>query len=673
MIKVILRLYNWCSRISTLTTKQHLSAIFEHRSVKAKEVPPSLTSVVIRRRLCPSALLPFCPSAQILLIIFFSTNFAFAQSRIDRIEPPNWWTGMKNPAVQLMIHGENISGLTPSIKYSGVKITKVTKTENPNYLFIDLSINKKAKAGELTLEFYHGRTLAESHSWELEAREAGSADRIGFNSSDVIYLITPDRFSNGDPSNDDVPGMKEKSNRAYKGGRHGGDIEGVRQHLDYIQGMGFTAIWMMPVTENDMQRSSYHGYSTTDYYKVDARFGTNEAFRQLVQESRAAGLKHIMDMIPNHCGSEHWWMNDLPSADWLNMWSTYTQSNHRKTAALDPYVSEYDAKLFTDGWFVPTMPDLNQRNPLMANYLIQNAIWWTEYLGLAGMRVDTYPYSDAEFLTEYCRRILEEYPRLNIVGEQWHTVPYIVAYWQKGVVNENGYVSYLASLMDFPVHHALISSLNQQGGWDDTWLELYETLAQDVVYADPDNLLVFTDNHDMSRIFTQVNEDYDLYRLAMAFICTTRGIPQVFYGDEILMKHPGTDEHTVIRSDFPGGWDGDAVNGFSGEGLSEQEKTAQDFVKKLFQWRKTASVIHTGKLMHFSPKDNIYVYFRYDDKNKVMVILNKHKGASGLSLDPFAEMLRGITTGRDALTGTEYVMRGNLMLNGPGPVILELK
>lgn len=580
---------------------------------------------------------------------------------------------MKEPSVQLMIYGKNIADLTPDITYAGVKITNIIRAENSNYLFIDLVIGKKAKPGELTIGFYSGRALVESHQWTLDQREAGSADRVGFNASDVIYLITPDRFTNGDPANDEVEGLREKPNRSHKNGRHGGDIEGVRQHLSYIRDMGFTTIWMMPVLENDMSRSSYHGYSTTDYYKVDPRFGTNASFRQLVQESKAIGIKHIMDMIPNHCGSEHWWMQDLPATDWLNHWETYTQSNHRKTVVSDPYAAHIDHVTFADGWFVPTMPDLNQRNPHMATYLTQNAIWWIEYLGLAGLRIDTYPYSDAEFISEYCRRILQEYPSLNIVGEQWHTIPAVVAYWQRGVDNKSGYVSHLPSVMDFPLHHALIKALNAEGGWDDHWLPVYETLAQDLLYADPMNIMVFPDNHDMSRIFTQVNEDYALYKLAIAFLLTTRGIPQIFYGTEVLMKHPGTDEHTIIRSDFPGGWSGDTINTFSGTGLSTQEKEAQDFVRLLLQWRKNATVVHEGRLTHFSPHDNVYVYFRYDDAMKVMVILNKNKEPYSLSLVPFAEMLEGVSTGRDVLSGEEYSMQHDVELSGPGPLILELK
>jgi glycosidase len=595
----------------------------------------------------------------------------FAQ-RVDRIEPPQWWIGMKNPSVQLMVYGERVSELTPQVEYKGVKIIGTRTVENLNYLLIDLEIHVKAKPGVVNIDFYAGRTKVDSKSWSLETREIGSATRRGVDQSDVIYLITPDRFANGDPGNDSVEGLQELADRSEKGGRHGGDLEGIRSHLGYFKDMGFTTIWLNPVLENDMSRSSYHGYSTTDYYKVDPRFGTNDLWRQVVNEGKAIGLKHVMDMIPNHCGSEHWWMQDLPSHDWLNQWDEFTRSNHLKTVSHDPYAAATDIQHFTDGWFVRTMPDLNQRNPYMARYLTQNAIWWVEYLGLAGIRIDTYAYSDPDFLSEYCKQILAEYPDLFIVGEQWHTMPETVAYWQKGKLNKDGYVSYLPDLMDFPLQNALIKSLNAKGGWNDAWLPVYEVLGQDILYPEPNDLMVFPDNHDMSRIFTQVNEDYTLYKLALAFIATTRGIPQLFYGTEILMANPGTDDHVIIRSDFPGGWDGDEVNGFTGEGLTAQQLDAQRYVRTLLNWRRTSTVVHHGRLMHYAPHDNVYVYFRYNGQQKVMVILNKNQEPYTLSLDRFEEMLSGVEAGKDILSGNEYQMHGSLVLDKGGPLILEL-
>ncbi len=609
----------------------------------------------------------------LILFFLFCTTILFAQNKIDRIEPPNWWAGMENSSLQLLVHGDNIGHLRPEISYEGVNIEQVIRVKNPNYIFIDLRLNKDIKAGDISINFYDGARKAETHAYPILARDGKG--RKGFDNSDVLYLITPDRFANGDASNDDIEGMREKANRKNKGGRHGGDIQGIIDNLDYIADMGFTAIWLNPVLENDMEEYSYHGYSTTDYYRVDARFGTNEQYQELSKKASEKGIKLIMDMIVNHCGSFHWWMDDTPTDDWINEWSEYTNTNHRKVTIQDPYASKIDVKTFTDGWFVPTMPDLNQRNPLMANYLTQNAIWWIEYLSLAGIRMDTYPYPDMDYMTEWTARVMEEYPDFNVVGEEWFGDPAIVAYWQQGKKNPNGYTSSLKSLMDFPVQEKMVKALTSEEDWGTGVIELYEMLAKDFLYADPSVLVTFPDNHDMSRIFTQVNEDYDLFRQAMVFTLTTRGTPQIYYGTEILMKNPGTGDHGIIRSDFPGGWKGDAINGFTGKGLSEQEQEAKEFVRKLLQWRKSKEVIHTGKLMHFAPqmRSGVYVYFRYNDTDKVMVVLNKNEGNTTLSLDQYAEMLEGISSATDVLSGKTYDLKKSIELPSREALILELK
>ncbi len=606
------------------------------------------------------------------LLILFYTIIAIGQTQIDRIEPPNWWTGMHNPEVQLLIHGDKIGDLNPVIEYEGVEITQVIKVENSNYLFVDLLISETAKPGKISIDFQEKGKSVISKSWEILAREANAANRKGFDQSDVLYLITPDRYANGDPSNDMIKGMKEKPNRSNKGGRHGGDIEGMRKSLDYIGDLGFTAIWLNPVLENDMEVYSYHGYSTTDFYKVDPRFGSNESYQALSKEANSKGIKLIMDMIVNHCGSFHWWMDDMPTVDWINQWPQYTGTNHRKSLLQDPYASDKDKKVFTDGWFVPTMPDLNQRNPLMANYLTQNAIWWIEFLGLAGIRMDTYPYPDMDYMTEWTRRVMEEYPNFNVVGEEWYETPSIVAYWQSGKENPNGYTSSLRSLMDFPLQAAMSTGINAKESWSDGWIDLYETLAQDFIYADPNELVVFPDNHDMSRIFTQMNEDYQKFQNAIVHTLTIRGVPQIYYGTEILMANPGSGDHGLIRSDFPGGWAGDSINAFTGEGLTIQQKEAQMFFKKLLNWRKNASVIHNGKLKHFIPKDGVYVYFRYNDDKKVMVVLNKNEQTYQLELDRFSEILNGITKAKDIISGQSMIINKSIELNPKTPLILEL-
>ena len=597
---------------------------------------------------------------------------ARAQSGIQRVEPPNWWVGMKNPSLQLLVYGENITDLYPSVNYEGVSVERVIRVPSPNYLFIDLEIGAQARPGKVEMQFRKDGKVVTTHAYPLLAREQAGADIKGFDNSDVMYLITPDRFVNGNPDNDYVEGMREKPDRSNPGGRHGGDIQGMIDRLDFIADMGFTAIWVNPVLENDMDSFSYHGYSTTDFYKVDARFGTNEQYRELADAARGKGIKLVMDMISNHCGSRHWWMDDLPMEDWINFPDQYVQTNHKKAVVQDPYVSEVDYKGFADGWFVKTMPDLNQRNDMMATYLIQNSIWWVEYLGLGGIRMDTYPYNDKDFMSDWSCAVMEEYPHFNIVGEEWVGNPAIVAFWQKGKESPNGYTSCLPSLMDFPLQEAMRKSLNEKTS-SQAFLQLYEMLALDFLYADPFNLVVFPDNHDMSRWYSQVNEDFGLFKLGLAYVLTTRGIPQIYYGTEVLLANPGTDSHGIIRSDFPGGWAGDKVNAFTGQGLTDKQKEAMAFIKKLATWRKGAEVIHHGKLMHYVPEEGVYVFFRYNEKDKVMVVLNANEAPTALELGRFSQMLEGVSTGKDVLAGKVFELKDGITLPGKQPLVLELK
>ncbi|MEM8899678.1 MAG: glycoside hydrolase family 13 protein [Bacteroidota bacterium] len=587
------------------------------------------------------------------------------------MEPANWWVGMKHNQIQLLVYGKDISTLRPNISYEGETLNSSMLVENPNYLFLDISISEDATAGEVPVSFTQNGEEVLSRNFSLLERKEDRKNIEGFNTTDAIYLITPDRFANGKPDNDNVAPLKEQVNRSFKGGRHGGDIEGIRKNIDYIKDLGFTAIWLNPLLENDMQEYSYHGYSTTDYYRVDSRFGTNAEYQIMAEEARSKGIKLIMDMIVNHCGSEHWWMKDLPMQDWINQWPSYTETNHRKTVLQDPYVSDIDKKTFTDGWFVPTMPDLNQRNPLMAQYLLQNSIWWVEYLGLSGIRMDTYPYPDEEYMTAWTREMMEEYPDLNIVGEEWFEWPTIVSYWQKGKSNANGYTSYLRSVMDFPVQAEMSRALKSEESWASGFIKLYEMVAQDFLYPDPMNLVIFPDNHDMQRIYGQMGEDIDLFNQAIVYVATMRGIPQYYYGTEILMS--GSGDHGIVRSDFPGGWDGDKVNAFTGEGLTDEQQETQAMFKKLLNWRKGAEVIHTGKLRHFIPQFGVYVYFRYTDDQKVMVILNKLKKTEEMPLERFQEMLEGVTSGTDVLSGEKYELGGTLKLSPKQPLILELE
>jgi len=592
--------------------------------------------------------------------------------KIHRVEPLFWWVGMENPELQVMVYGEDIAALQPAIDYEGVRLKRAIRVENPNYLFLDLYIDKQAKPGTFDIQFRRKGETVESHPYELRSRNQKPQEHQGFNNGDVIYLITPDRFANGNPDNDEVPSLIEGKNRDAKGGRHGGDLQGIIDHLDYIDRMGYTAIWLNPVLENDMPDHSYHGYATTDYYQVDARMGSNELYKKLSHKAKERGIKLIMDMIPNHCGSNHWWMEDPPSDNWVHYQDSFQVTNHRRTTVRDPHASQADHKKFTHGWFVSAMPDLNQDNPLMAQYLIQNSIWWVEYADLNGIRVDTYPYSGKKFMARWTCRMMEEYPNLNIVGEEWSLNPAVVAYWQEGKENADGYTSCLPSLMDFPLHNGLLSALKEEEGWNRGWIKAYEALSNDFQYADPYNLVIFPDNHDMSRFFTQIGEDYGLYKLGISYILTMRGIPQIFYGTEILMANPGTDDHGIIRSDFPGGWPGDQTNAFTGEGLSKQKKAAQDFMKKLLNWRKQKEVIHNGRLMHFAPQNGVYVYFRYNEQEKVMVVLNKSKESRQIDLSRFSEILEPGSRATDVISGNQYTLNGTLKVAGKTPLILEV-
>lgn len=603
-----------------------------------------------------------------VLILISAATFAL---NVDRVEPTNWWVGMKNPSLQLMVHGQNIAGSEISVTYPGVTIKSVSRQDNPNYVFIDLTIAPETKAGSFPIEFRKSKKEVTSYTYELMERTEGSALRKGFDASDVIYLITPDRFANGNPANDAVTGMKEQPNRSDKNGRHGGDLQGIGNHLDYLSGMGFTAIWLNPVLENNMTRVSYHGYSTTDFYKVDPRYGSNQEYRELAQKAHQKGMKLMMDMIFNHIGSEHWWMNDMPSADWLNYYPEHKITNHLHTVNQDPYVSQADQKLMVDGWFVPSMPDLNQRNPLMATYLIQNSIWWTEYLGLDGIRMDTYPYPDKAMMAQWTNRMLEEYPGFYMVGEEWTTNAAIVSYWQKGKKNQDGYVSNLPGLMDFPLNDAVIRSLKDTAS--NNLYPIYESMANDFQYPMPDKLVVFPDNHDMPRIYSQLHEDLPLLKIALAYYATTRGIPQIFYGTEILMASPGQREDGIIRSDFPGGWQGDQVNGFTAAGLTDKQKEAQDYFRKVLNWRKTSEVVHTGRLLHFAPNDGIYVYFRIHEKGSVMVVMNKNKEEKTLATDRFSEVLSGYSNGKEIISGNTLADLANLKVAGMSAMIIELK
>ncbi|QIL19682.1 glycoside hydrolase family 13 protein [Thermomonas sp. HDW16] len=591
---------------------------------------------------------------------------------IERIEPANWWIGMQHNRVELLVHGKGIATASPRLSRAGVAIVDVQKTDNPNYLFVTVEVAADAKPGELAIEFVDAGKVVATHPWRIDAREPGSAQRQGFSNADAIYLITPDRFANGDPSNDSVAGMREAANRNNPNGRHGGDIAGIRQHLDYIAGMGFTQLWPTPFLENKQPAYSYHGYAITDLYRTDPRMGTNEDVRALSREARTKGIGLIMDIVLNHIGSQHWWIRDLPAKDWINNGAKFAPTNHRRTTLQDPHAAPADRAAFTDGWFVSAMPDLNQRNPQLARYLIQNTLWWIEYAGLSGIREDTFGYADTQFLSVWAKAVLDEYPNFAMVGEEWSINPAVVAHWQRGKVNPDGHVPYMPSMMDFPIHLALRNALVQPEGWETGWMGLYEMLANDFLYPDPGALVVFAENHDTARLLAHVDGDLALWKLGMAYLATVRGTPQFYYGSEVLLRGPKERNDGLLRADMPGGWAGDAADAFTGNDISAAQRDAQDYTRALFNWRKRNALLHTGKLTHFAPADGVYVYFRHDGPRGVMVALNKNAESASLSLDRFDAFLHG-RSAREALSGKPVALGETLTLPAKSAVLLEIE
>lgn len=610
------------------------------------------------------------------LIVFVNLICTTSFAQINHVEPLNWFVGMKNPNLQLLINGNNIGETTPQINYPGVTIKKESKADSKNYLFIDLLITKTAKPGIMSISFKKDGKELYSYPYELKKREQDAAQFNGFNSSDAIYLLVPDRFANGDSSNDVVAGMKEsKIDRSFPGGRHGGDIRGIINNLDYIKDMGFTAIWPTPMLENDMPAYSYHGYSITDHYKVDPRYGTLEEYKELSFKAKQKGLKLIFDEVLNHTGSNYWWMNDLPFKNWLNFPEKYTQSNHRRTTNQDMYASQYDKDLFFKGWFDKTMPDMNGQNPYMANYLIQSTIWWIETLQLNGVRQDTYGYSDKTFLKNWSCAIMNEYPNFSLVGEEWSTNPLITSYWQLGKKNHDGYAGCLNTVMDFPLQAALVQSLNGEEGesYNSAFTKLYEALANDFVYPNPSQILLMGDNHDMNRLFMQLKQDVALTKMAMAYLSTIRGIPQIFYGTEVLMDNtPNHKNDGLIRSDFPGGWKGYKPNGFTGEGLNADQQSVQIYLKQLLNWRKKNPVIANGQTLHFAPFDGLYVYFRYNKEKTVMVVMNKNDKEVPVDTKRFAEILKGRTNALDVLSNKRVDIKSGISVNPKSATIFEM-
>lgn len=621
----------------------------------------------------------------LLITLALYTTMINAAVKVDRIDPTFWYAGMKNPTVQLMLYGKNIKEAEVTTDYPGATVERIVRLDSPNYLLVYLNLSG-AQPGEMTLKV-DGKKV----KYQLKQREKAGAERHGFTNEDVLYMLMPDRFASGSADNDQIKGMNAyKNDRTQPSLRHGGDLEGIRQHLDYFNQLGVTALWFTPVLENNSPDSengfsTYHGYATTDYYRVDPRFGTNEEYKRLTDEAHAKGLKIVMDMIFNHCGLEHPWVEDMPSKDWLNTpeWlekakaegakstnDLYLQTSYKLTPVLDPYASKVDMRETVDGWFVPSMPDLNQRNSHVITYLIQNSIWWIETVGIDGIRMDTYPYADAAAMAEWMRQLNEEYPNFNVVGETWVTEPAYTAAWQGGskVAKID---SHLKSVMDFSFFDKLNMAKNEET--DDWWKgynRIYNSFVYDYLYPNPSSVMAFIENHDTDR-FLGNGRDTLALKQALALLLTVNRIPQLYYGTEVLMN--GTKEVTDgnVRKDFPGGFPGDAHNAFTAEGRTKAENAMFNWLSRLLHWRKGNDVITKGSQTQFIPYQGVYVIARQYNGKTVLTILNGKSIAATMQVKRYAEVIGSNARVKDVLTNRYYDLSKDLELRPRQVLVLE--
>jgi len=611
----------------------------------------------------------------LLLMLLLSMNHQLrAQPKpptLQHVEPPFWWVGMADTSLQLLIHGRGISATNPHIDHPGVTMAKVHRTTNPNYLFLDLNISANAAPGTFLITFHGAARVKKplTYRYELKMREPGSAGREGINANDVIYMLMPDRFANGDPTNDNMPGMKEQANRNNPDGRHGGDIRGIADHLDYFtQKLGVTALYINPLLENNMPAYSYHGYATTDFYQIDPRFGTNEAYQQLSLMMKSRGLKLIKDMIFNHCGLHHWWMEDLPTETWIHQFPEFTRSNYRAETLMDPYASEPDRTEMQTGWFDTSMPDLNQNDPFLARYLIQNSIWWIEFAGLNGIRMDTWPYAEQKFMSNWIRAVKAEYPNFFLLGETWLQKESHTAWFQQNPATAHNPEARLQYLTDFPLHYAMNRAFRDHDSWTTGLADLYYVLAQDFLYHKPENLIIFPDNHDVMRFFTQQEMDFDRWKMGMTFLFSTRGIPVIYYGTEILMEGDKVKGDGDLRRDFPGGWIGDATSAFTGAGLTGQQQEALKLFKTLSRLKTDG--FFDGSLVHYIPRNGVYTYFRGDS---VMVVLNNNAHPVVFDADRFQHRLQFPLTGTEMVSGKPFTIDHGYRLAPKSALVFKIQ
>ncbi|MFN4144367.1 MAG: glycoside hydrolase family 13 protein [Runella sp.] len=616
----------------------------------------------------------------LLIVLLFAIGAtSFAQTpNIQRIHPTNWWVGMKSPKLQLLVYGKNISTAKVNVSYPGVRLVKTHKVESPNYLFIDLEISKAAKPGNLRLVFSNGASQ-NIQNYTLGVKRHRP---LPITTADFVYLIMPDRFANGDESNDKFSDMLDtQADRNVPFLRHGGDFQGIINQLDYLQDLGVTTLWNTPVIENNTTlkrelhgnlQAAYHGYHFSDHYQIDKRFGGNDGYKKLSTALHQRGMKLVQDAVYNHVSEDHWLFKDQPSKDWFNQWPAYTGTNHKEQPALDPASADTDRKLLTDGWFTPFLPDVNQRNPFFANYLIQHALWSTEEFGLDGWRIDTYKYNDMPFMNRCNQALLDEYPGLLIFGETWVTNPTTLSYFVKNNI-KFPFACNLPATCDFPFYAAVNDALNQPFSWDGGVNRLYSTIAQDFVYQNPANMVTFLENHDTDRFFSVVGEDFNKYKMGITWLLTMRGIPHFYYGTEFLMKNFKNPTDAEVRKSIEGGWKGDKVNKFTAAGRTAQENEAFEFVKKLANYRKNTPVLHSGKFMHYLPQDGVYVYFRYNANQTIMVVSNTNTKENTLATDRFAERIQQATQATNVLTGEKINDLKTLQLPPMTTWVLELR
>lgn len=605
---------------------------------------------------------------------FDPASVADAAGEVTRVEPLSWWTGMNTP-LQLLIGGENISEYTLSIEGGkGVSVKAIHDADNPNFIFADVEIADNATPGTYYLVFTHGDKQFK-YAYNIEQRREGSAERTSFTTADVIYLLMPDRFANGDPSNDSTECTTEKAARDEFFGRHGGDLQGMIDHLDYIASLGATTIWPTPLLLDNEPRETYHGYACADYYHIDPRFGSNELYREFVAKAHEKDLKVIMDVVTNHCGVAHWWMTDMPFEDWVHVFPEYTGTNVCFSTNMDPNASNYDLNLQESGWFVPSMPDMNLNNPFVLQYFKQWAVWWIEYANLDGFRVDTYPYNEKEPMSEWCASVRAEYPSINIVGECWTSSIPQLAYWQGDNANRDGFNSNLPAVMDFPLQEAICHALScDNPGWGQGMTRVYDCLSHDFVYHDLSNMMIFAGNHDMNRIGDTIGKNPKRAKLAMTLMATMRGIPQIFYGDEMMFCSKDLSQgHGGLRVDFPGGWQEDKVNLFSSEGRTGLHKELFDYSQRLLQWRKDKEVIHNGQTMHFMTRDNTYAYFRYNDEEAVFVYINNSGETKRIPWSNYAEIAASMHDGVDVLSGEPTTVSDATEVGAHEALVVEFK